>query len=192
MPLVEQPTIDRHDGRFAALNTAAFASKHLYNAALYLTRQAFIHKRRVVSDTESAPELRTTAAYCALPRNVSQWVLKHVAFAWKGPFAACSAWEANPSRLLDHPKLPRYLDKLQSRTDGHPRAGHGRALLRASSGKSLNAGVNGAHNVMSSVAPDACGNGIAGVVVHPARRSRWRIGGMAAMPMPLTTISVGF
>ena len=46
MRLVEQHRIDRHDARFADIDAAAFASKHLYNAALYVTRQAFIHQRR--------------------------------------------------------------------------------------------------------------------------------------------------
>ena len=35
MRLVEQHRIDRHDTRFAAIDVAAFASKNLYNAALY-------------------------------------------------------------------------------------------------------------------------------------------------------------
>ena len=47
--LVEQHRIDRHDARFVAIDVAAFASKNLYNAALYVTRQAFIHERRLVT-----------------------------------------------------------------------------------------------------------------------------------------------
>jgi len=42
---------------------------------------------------------------------VAQWVLKQVALAWKSYFAACAAWQADPSRFLGHPKLPKYLDK---------------------------------------------------------------------------------
>jgi hypothetical protein len=42
---------------------------------------------------------------------VAQWVLKQVALAWKSYFAACTAWEADPSHFLGHPKLPNYLDK---------------------------------------------------------------------------------
>jgi putative transposase len=30
--------------------------------------------------------------------------------AWKSYFVACAAWEADPSRFLGHPKLPKYLD----------------------------------------------------------------------------------
>ncbi len=111
MRLVEQHRIDRHDPRWRAIDSAAFASKHLYNAALYLTRQAFIHQHRVIAYPELAREMKTSEPYRALPRKVSQWVLKQVALAWTSYFAACAAWEADPSRFLGHPRLPRYLDQ---------------------------------------------------------------------------------
>ncbi len=111
MRLVEQHRIDRHDPRFAAIDAAAFASKNLYNAALYLTRQAFIHEHHVVTYETLAREMKATEAYRALPAKVAQWVLKQVALAWKSYFAACAAWEADPSRFLGHPKLPKYLPK---------------------------------------------------------------------------------
>ena len=111
MRLVEQHRIDRHDTRFAAIDAAAFASKNLYNAALYATRQGFIHEQRIISYEELARDMKTSAEFCALPAKVAQWVLRQVALAWKSYFAACAAWEANPSRFLGHPKLPNYLDK---------------------------------------------------------------------------------
>ena len=111
MRLVEQHRIDRHDPRFAAIDAAAFASKNLYNAALYLTRQAFIHQQQVISYEELARDMKTSAEYRALPAKVAQWALRQVALAWKSYFAACAAWEVNPSRFLGHPKLPKYLDK---------------------------------------------------------------------------------
>jgi putative transposase len=111
MRLVEQHRIDRHDSRFAAIDAAAFASKNLYNAALYVTRQAFIHDSRVISYEDLAREMKTSEAYRALPAKVAQWVLKQVTFAWKSYFAACAAWEADSSRFLGHPKLPKYLPK---------------------------------------------------------------------------------
>ena len=43
MQLVERHVIKRTDPRFAAIDAAAFASKHLYNAANYVVRQSFIH-----------------------------------------------------------------------------------------------------------------------------------------------------
>jgi putative transposase len=109
--LVEQHRIDRHDPRFAAIDAAAFASKNLYNAALYLTRQAFIHQSRVIAYEELARDRKTAEAYRALPAKVAQWVVRQVALAGKSYFAACAAWEADPSRFVGHPKLPKYLDK---------------------------------------------------------------------------------
>src|SRR5215470_9860385 len=111
MRLVEQHRIDRHDPRWRSIDAAAFASKHLYNAALYLTRQAFIHQQRIIPYEELARDMKTSAKYRALPAQVAQWALRQVGLAWKSYFAACAAWEANPSRFLGHPKLPKYLDK---------------------------------------------------------------------------------
>jgi len=109
--LVEQHRIDRHDSRFLALDTAAFASKNLYNAALYITRQAFIRDHRIISYEDLAREMKTTEPYRALPAKVAQWVLKQVVYAWKSYFATCAAWEVDSSRFLGHPKLPKYLPK---------------------------------------------------------------------------------
>jgi putative transposase len=44
-----------------------------------------------------------------------------------------------------------------------------RGLFRASSGRCLNADINAAYNIMRKVVPNAFGNGIGGVVVHPVR-----------------------
>ncbi len=44
MQLVEQHMISKTDPRYAVIDKAAFASKNLYNAALYEIRQSFIHQ----------------------------------------------------------------------------------------------------------------------------------------------------
>jgi putative transposase len=123
MPLVEQhrlDRLDRLDPRWQRIDAAAFASKNrdtaaLYNAALSVTRHAFIPEgrvvSRVVSDEEMARDVKTSAASRALPAKVAQWVLKPVALAWTSYFAACAAWQADPSRFLGHPQLPNYRDK---------------------------------------------------------------------------------
>jgi hypothetical protein len=82
MHLVEQHRIDHHGPRFAAIDAAAFASKNLYNVALYHSRQAFIHQHRVATYEEMARDLKTEEAYRALPAKVAQWVLRQVAVAW--------------------------------------------------------------------------------------------------------------
>ncbi len=49
MQLVEQHVIDRNDPRYSVIDQAAFASKNLYNAALYVLRQAYIFEGRYLS-----------------------------------------------------------------------------------------------------------------------------------------------
>lgn len=44
MQLVEQHVINKTDPRYVVIDRAAFASKNLYNAALYEIRQSFIHQ----------------------------------------------------------------------------------------------------------------------------------------------------
>jgi putative transposase len=44
-----------------------------------------------------------------------------------------------------------------------------RGLFQAAGGRRLNADINGAYNILRRVVPNALGNGIAGVVVHPVR-----------------------
>ena len=111
MRLVEQHRIDRHDPRFAAIDAAAFASKNLYNAALYLTRQAFIHQRRIIAYEELARDMKTSEEYRALPAKVAQWVLRQVALGLEELFRRLRRVGGDPSRFLGHPKLPKYLDK---------------------------------------------------------------------------------
>jgi len=44
MQLAEKHVISKSDPRYAVIDRAAFASKNLYNAALYEIRQSFIHQ----------------------------------------------------------------------------------------------------------------------------------------------------
>ena len=111
MQLVEHTRISRSDPRFAALDAAAFASKNLYNVALYITRQAYIFRGEVILYARLAKDLRGHDAYRALPAKVSQWVLKQVCAAWDSFFAARAAYTRDPSRFLGRPKLPQYKAK---------------------------------------------------------------------------------
>jgi putative transposase len=112
MQLVEQRRIDCHDPRWAAIDAAAFASKNLYNAGLYLTCQAYIRDHTVLGYGDLDKLLQPTAEYRALPAKVAQWILTQVCLAWTSYFAACREWEAHPEKFLGHPKLPRYREKL--------------------------------------------------------------------------------
>jgi putative transposase len=111
MRLVEHHRLDRHDPRFAVIDEAAFASKNLYNAALYVSRQAYILRGERIRYETLATIMRETAHYRALPAKVSQWVLKQVYVAWKSYFMALRAWKSDPSRFHGRPGLPKYLSK---------------------------------------------------------------------------------
>ena len=112
MQLVEQHRIDRHDPRWQAIDEATFASKHLYNAAQYLKRQAYIHDgNRIIASTDLDQLMQPTTEYRALPAKVAQWVLKQVCAAWDSYVAAVAEWEKHPAKFLGHPKLSKYLDK---------------------------------------------------------------------------------
>src|SRR6266567_3249543 len=115
MQLVEQHVIKRTDPRYPAIDQASFASKNLYNAANYEIRQAFIQQGVYLCYEEMHRRLKTHEAYQALPRKVSQQVLRLLHKNWLSFFAAIKAWKADPSPFLGRPKLPKYQDKQQGR-----------------------------------------------------------------------------
>lgn len=115
MQLTEQHIIERDDPRFAVIDAAAFASKNLYNAALYEMRQAFIHHGIYLSYSEMDHRMQPHEAYKALPAKVAQHVLKQVADAWKSFREAKASYEADPSRFTGRPKLPKYKHKTEGR-----------------------------------------------------------------------------
>jgi putative transposase len=115
MQLVEQHVINRNDPRFAVIDAAAFKSKNLYNAALYETRQAFIHTGAYLSYTEMDKVMQSHEAYKALPAKVSQQILRLLEKNWKSFKAGRKAYEEDPSKFTGRPKLPKYKHKTEGR-----------------------------------------------------------------------------
>ncbi len=94
------------------IDEATFASKNLYNAAMYVKRQAYIHEHHhIISYSDLDKVMQPTEQYKALPAKVAQWVLKQVCAAWDSYFASIAEWNVAPGKFLGHPKLPKYLDK---------------------------------------------------------------------------------
>jgi putative transposase len=115
MQLVEQHIICKKDPRFAAIDAAAIASKNLYNAANYLLRQAYIHEGVYLSVVAVFHRVKDHDAYRALPRKVSNDVLRQLDRNWRAFFKARAAWKKDPSQFLGCPKLPGYKDKQRGR-----------------------------------------------------------------------------
>ncbi|HLZ81802.1 MAG TPA: transposase [Ktedonobacteraceae bacterium] len=115
MQLVEKHIIDRSDPRYEAIDRAAFASKNLYNAALYVTRQTFIHQSVRIYYNALDKIMQPHEAYKALPAKVAQQVLKQVDKVWDGYIEAMKAWRRDPSKFTGRPSLPQYKNKSAGR-----------------------------------------------------------------------------
>jgi putative transposase len=115
MQLVEQHVIDKNDPRFDIIDRAAFASKNLYNAANYLLRQSFIFQHNYIPYPKLAKLIKASPECCALPRKVSQSVLRQLDHDWQAFFAASKAYRQNPASFTGRPKLPKYKPKLTGR-----------------------------------------------------------------------------
>ena len=115
MRLVEQHVIKRGDPRYALIDEAAFASKNLYNAALYEIRQAFIHEGQYLDYYKMDKRMQSHEAYKALPAKVSQQVLLLLHKNWIAFFAARKAFAEDPSQFTGCPRLPKYKHKTEGR-----------------------------------------------------------------------------
>src|SRR6266480_1121781 len=115
MQVVEQHVINKKDSRFAVIDQAAFASKNLYNAALYEIRQAFIHEGKYLPYAVIQKRMQSHEAYKALPAKVSQQILMLLDKNWKSFFEALKTYQEDPSKFLGRPKLPKYKQKTEGR-----------------------------------------------------------------------------
>lgn len=115
MQLVEQHIIDKTDPRWRVIDAACFLSKNLYNAANYLVRQEYIFKQRYIPYAQLDKLMKDNPDYCALPRKVSQWVLKQVDHDWQAFFAALKEWQIHPEKFTGRPRLPKYKHKTEGR-----------------------------------------------------------------------------
>jgi putative transposase len=115
MQLVEKHLIRRSDARYIAIDRASFASKNLYNAALYEVRQYYIFTGEYLNYNALDKVMQKHEAYRALPTKGSQQVLRLLDKNWASFFAALRAYRDEPSRFKGRPKLPGYKDKQEGR-----------------------------------------------------------------------------
>ncbi len=115
MQLVEQHVIRKTDLRYAKIDESAFASKNLYNAANYIVRQAYIYEGIYLNYAAVFHQIKEHEAYCALPRKVSNDVLRQLDKNWRSFFQARAAWREDPAKFVGRPRLPGYKDKQAGR-----------------------------------------------------------------------------
>jgi putative transposase len=113
--LVEQHVISREDPRFEVIDAAAFAAKNLYNAALYVVRQAYILEGRYMTYLEVVKRMQQHEAYKALPAKVAQQVLIVLGKNWQAFFTVLEIYTLDTSKLQSKPTIPRYKHKTEGR-----------------------------------------------------------------------------
>ena len=108
MQLVEQHIIKPSDSLYSELDNMCFLSKNLYNQALYRVRQHYFNTKKYLSYASNVNELTqlNQVDYIALPRKVSQWVVKQVDQNFKGFFGSLKSNKVNHKV-----HIPHYLDK---------------------------------------------------------------------------------
>ncbi len=115
MQLTERHIIKSTEHRFAQIDSLAFKSKNLYNAANYVIRQNFIYGWGYVNYNEMNRLMKFHEAYKALPAKVSQQILMILDKNWKSFFEALKAYKVDSSKFTGRPKLPKYKDKVKGR-----------------------------------------------------------------------------
>jgi putative transposase len=115
MQKVEQHIITKTDPRWQVLDAACFLSKNLYNATLYELRQHFFATDKTRSYNQLVKHLQQNVDYCALPRKVSQWVLRQVDHDWQAFWAAKKVYQQLPDKFTGRPCLPDYKHKTDGR-----------------------------------------------------------------------------
>jgi IS605 OrfB family transposase len=115
MQLTERHIIKSTEHRFAQIDSLAFKSKNLYNAANYVIRQNFIYGWGYVNYNEMNRLMKFHEAYKALPAKVSQQILMILDKNWKSFFEAVKAYKVDSSKFTGRPKLPKYKDKVKGR-----------------------------------------------------------------------------
>lgn len=115
MQLVERHLIKKDDPRFPIVDTAAFASKNLYNQANYQIRQVFIHEGKYLPYAEIFHRVKHLDCYKTLPAKVANSLLILLHKNWTAFFEAIKAYQDDPAMFTGRPKLPKYKNKEKGR-----------------------------------------------------------------------------
>ena len=114
----QQVQIKPSHSHYTLLDEFLFASKNLYNCAVYQFRQAIFSKTENVSYYTLDKLLRSEyeSDYRAMPTAWSaQQVIMLADKSFKGFNAARKAYNENPSAFTGRPRLPNYLNKTNGR-----------------------------------------------------------------------------
>ena len=112
---VERHIVKENSLLWKQIDNLCFLSKNLYNYANYLIRQSFIFDKIYLGFNQLYHLVKDKPDYQALPRKVSQQVLKVLDKNWKSFFEANKTYQKNPDKFTGRPKLPKYKHKTKGR-----------------------------------------------------------------------------
>ncbi len=112
---VERHIIRQNNPIWQQIDDLCFLSKNLYNHANYLIRQSLIFDKVYLGFSKIYHQVKNTVDYQALPRKVSQQVLRILDKNWKSFFEANRTYQECPHKFTGRPKLPKYKHKTQGR-----------------------------------------------------------------------------
>ena len=115
MRQVERHIVKENSPLWKQIDELCFLSKNLYNYANYLVRQSFIFEKVYLGYNKIYHLVKDKSDYQALPRKVSQQILRGLDKNWKSFFEANKAYKENPDKFTGRPKLPKYKHKTKGR-----------------------------------------------------------------------------
>ena len=115
MRQVERHIVKETSPFWKQIDNLCFLSINLYNYANYLVRQSFIFDKVYLGFNQVYHQVKDQPDYQALPRKVSQQVLRVLDHNWQSFFEANKAYKETPDKFKGRPKLPKYKHKTQGR-----------------------------------------------------------------------------
>ena len=115
MRQVERHIVKETNPLWKQIDNLCFLSKNLYNYANYLIRQSFIFDQVYLGFNQVYHKVKEQPDYQALPRKVSQQVLRVLDKNWQSFFEANKAYQETPDKFTGKPKLPKYKHKTKGR-----------------------------------------------------------------------------
>ncbi|MEO1186306.1 MAG: transposase [Cyanobacteria bacterium J06636_27] len=111
MKLIEKHLLKQTHHKFREIDKACFASKNLFNSAVYICRQCYFKGDSIPSFNELYHLLKFSDDYKNLPAKISQLVIKQVSNTFKSYLKAIKSYYKNPNLFTGKPKLPKYKHK---------------------------------------------------------------------------------
>jgi putative transposase len=117
MRIVKQIQVKKSNPFFAECDRLCFASKNLYNQALYRVNKAYEADKIYLNYNAISKELadENQVDYRGLPSKVAQQTLMLLDKSYKSFFAALKAYKTSPEKFKARPQPPQYKHKTKGR-----------------------------------------------------------------------------